>query len=178
MKEWIMGLGAKQTPSDPDGRKHRLGFWAFIVGMLVLIAVLSVIQANRADAACNSVSGTKASAGGVPSVTSKVSWCGTSSGAGARFTSASWSRSYRESPAYSFNKWFPTTFASGIAQAPDGDRNVEYRGRWVSAEFKTCLIGGACLHSYPHGVRIYAWANGNSTVRLTTAIPFAPMPRP
>jgi hypothetical protein len=40
MLDVIKGLGARRTLGDPTGSKHRLAFWAFCLGMVLLIAVL------------------------------------------------------------------------------------------------------------------------------------------
>lgn len=176
---WFNDLGRKTTPSDPDGSRHRIGFLGFVVAMLLLITALIIIQANRAEAVvCRGpISGTHDAAAGSPWVRLTASrWCSNSTNN--RFATApSFSRSYGENLSWSFNKWFTTKSSSGIGTAPNGTRNVEWRAQWVAAEFKFC-VSGACLHSHPYGVRIWAWANGNYSVREDSRVPFSPLPRP
>jgi uncharacterized membrane protein YhaH (DUF805 family) len=46
MLDVIRGLGVKRTLGDPTGSKHRLAFWAFCLGMVLLIAVLILVRAS------------------------------------------------------------------------------------------------------------------------------------
>lgn len=179
---WFKELGAKQTIEDRDGRNHHRAFIAFCLAMLVLIGVLIAIQARRADAAtiCRGpISAARVAAAGTPWMGLTASrWCG-STGSGARFTTTpNWTRTYGENALWRFNKWFPNASASGTGQAPNGDTNVAYIARWSAAEFVMCVPPLPCIHSYPYGVRIWAWANGNYQVALTSTVPSLPMPRP
>jgi hypothetical protein len=192
----LKDLGAKRTPTDPDGSKHRLGFWAFCLAMLVLIAALIVIRADDADAVtpvCRGpFSARSPEAAGTAGIDNWFQvnvgrWCGGTDGAHARWDGGapSFSRSYHEG-LWSFSKWFDTKTQIGYATAPDGDRDVQYKAWWGGAEFKLCVgVGGAqlCEHR-TQSVRVWAWANGNYTVKPTRAdgalntVPNLPMPRP
>lgn len=176
-------LGAKRTAADPTGEKHRLTFRLFILIMVLIVGILIIVRADdaRAGTQCRGpVSGTKHAALDDPSVTLKAQrWCGTSDGAGARFTTnPDFVRSYTESLNGHFSKWFDSTNASGTGTAPDGDRNVEYKAKWVAAEFCIDIVPPVCGHTSPWGVRIWAWANGNYTIKITTGTEPSGMPRP
>jgi hypothetical protein len=178
--EWLTSLGRKRTPEDPDGRKHRRSFWVFVLAMLVLLTVLIVIRADTANAAiCRGpvVERHESAGGGIWIRLTASRWCGTNAGPGSRFlqTGPGWDRDYGENVLWDFNKWFDNSNAHGIGTAPNGDRNVEYKARWIAGEFELRIPPFG--HSYPIGARIWAWANGNYTLRETSAEPNG-MPRP
>jgi hypothetical protein len=181
-------LGAKRTPTDPTGSKHRLGFVAFCLAMLVLIAAL-VIWADGAEAAAPVCRGpvSVTNTTGTYSVTLTTNrWCGARDSQGTwRFTSPvpNFDRTYSEGPIWDFNRWFASASQIGIATAPNGTAHVAYVARWVAAEFKLCTgVPGTPTHVCYHstdGARIWTWANGNYTLNDGPAgVPRLPMPRP
>jgi hypothetical protein len=183
--EWFKGLGRKQTPTDPDGKKHQLGFIAFCLALILVIVVLIAVKADSAEAAIQcrgpvSLTNTV----GTYNVTLKANrWCYARDSQGTwRFTQqTSFSKTYSEGPIWSFVRWFPDKTQIGVATAPNGTAHVAYVARWVAAEFKLCVgVGPAqvCTHS-TDGVRIWIWANGNYTLKDNLhGVPTSPMPRP
>jgi hypothetical protein len=176
-------IGERRSPrGDLTSKPPRM--WRWMVAILVMVLVsgaLIATQASRADAATAICRGPiSARSAGIypPGMTLTASrWCGMT-GNGARFTTTpTWTRTYAETAVYHFSKWFPNTSQSGTGTAPNGNTNVAYRARWSSVEFIACLPN-CVLHSYPHGVRIWAWANGNYQVAQTSTVPTLPMPRP
>lgn len=189
MKDWLIGLGAKRTPTDPDGSKHRRGFWAFVAGMLLLIAVLVFVKSDEASAAAPVCRGpvSQTNVVGTYSVTLTTNrWCGAKDSQGVwRFTSPvpNFQRSYSEGPIWDFSKWFPDASQIGTSTAPNGTPRVAYVARWIAAEFKLCTgVPGTPTHVCYHstdGVRIWTWANGNFTLKDNLdSVPKTPMPRP
>lgn len=186
--EWFKGLGRRRTLNDPDGKKHQLGFIAFCLAMLVLIGVLIAIQSAQADEA-RAATGicyadktlTNYSATSTPWIRLRVhGMCGTNRGPNARFTvNPQFVRTYGENAVWNFEKWFPNASTTGVATAPNGDRNVAFSSRWVAGEFTSCFPPVPCMHSPQRGVRITAWANGLWQGATTLNVePYTPVPRP
>lgn len=188
MFEGIKELGVKRTPADPDGHKHRLGFWAFVVGMLLLITVLIIVKGDAAQAGAYRCQGPIS--GKSPDAASSVDygvkltvnrWCG--SPAGWDGGAPGFDRQHFEGPLADWSKWFDTKTQQGTGVAPNGTGGVKYKAIWIAGEHTLCIgIGPArvCTH-HTHGVRIWAWANGNYTIKDTNnSIPnvVGGMPRP
>jgi hypothetical protein len=182
----VFNLGAKRTAKDPDGSKHRLTFAVFVTVMVLVIGALAVVKADAARAGTPVCQGPVSLQSQIPrdlgpnglmSVTLRVNrWCGTGRRSSARFTTDPvFVRDYTESIAWDFDRWFNNTSSCGYGTAPNGNLNVQFCARWVAAEFQ--FSSPPFQHSHPVGVRIWAWANGNYTMRIADDVPSG-MPRP
>jgi hypothetical protein len=183
VKEWFTGLGARRTPRDPTGWKHRVTFWVLIVAFISPL-VTPATEASAAPICRGPISGKSPAAAGFGDHYVKVTanrWCG-STGSGARWDGGapSFDRIYANGLAWKFVKWFDSKTQTGTTTAPNGNTNVQYKAFWAAAEFQACIgVGPAqvCNHR-TNGVRIWAWANGNYSIVSSTGKPNLPMPRP
>ena len=177
----VQRTGSSADAEGPDRPQHQL---AFIVFVLVFLTIFG--PADRANAAtCRGpVSGVSPAAAGFGDHYVKLQtnrWCGTVAGSGARFTTGpTFGQSYADGLAWKFTKWWDAKTQTGTGTAPNGNTNVAYRARWVAAEFEACIgVGPAQLCNHrTNGVRIWAWANGQYTIRASTGRPNLPMPKP